>query len=64
MKIIYHAPKEVQDFFNECASVVYSGETYYYMPYWFKLLEGDKFEMIPLDRLPRELVNIIEDNRK
>lgn len=63
MKIVYTAPLDVQNFFKENASVVYGSETYYYMPYWFKVLADGKFEQIRFEDLPKEVIEILKINR-
>lgn len=62
-KIVYTASEDTYNFFKENATVVYAGEIYYYMPYWFKDLGNGKFEQIRFENLPKDVIDLINKER-
>jgi hypothetical protein len=36
----------------------------YFLPFWFKRISGNKFELLPLGSLPREMSKEIEEMRE
>lgn len=49
--------------FLSANSSVINGESYF-MPYWFKRIEGNKFELFPLGNLPADLSAEIAEMRE
>lgn len=56
--------KETIELFKQLGTVVYVGDTYLYMPYWFKETENkDVFEVTPTGKLPKDLEKFIKGLR-
>ena len=57
--------KEQQELLNT-GTIVSTPENvaYYYLPFWYKKTEDeDVFEIIPLGKLPDDLVKLLKDER-
>lgn len=61
--------KDVSEFIEDSSSVVtVEDNTYFFLPFWF-MKKGDggnpyEYEVYPLEKLPKELTDAIEDKRK
>lgn len=61
MKIVATLTSDQLQLLQENASIV--GDNYF-LPYWFKRIEGNKFELHPLGNLPPEMSAEIAEMRR
>lgn len=59
--LICHLSDEQEQFLQGNSSRV--GENYF-IPYWFRRIEGSKYEMIPLGKLPESMKDEINEVRR
>lgn len=56
--------KEKVEFLKEMSTQINDGENnWYYLPFWFKQVGEDKFEIIQFEKLPEKVIKIIKDIR-
>lgn len=60
-KIIGNLTDEQVELLQSHASIVGNN---YFLPFWFKRIEGNKFELIPLGKLPYGMSLEIDEMRK
>lgn len=61
--ITYLLPDQIE-FVKSMSSVLYTPEgTFYYMPFYLKEIEGNQFERITFDQLPKGVIDAIKEHR-
>jgi len=56
--------KEQVEFLKGMSTQIYDGEnTWYYLPFWFKQVDEDKFEINQFEKLPEKVIKVIKDMR-
>lgn len=54
--------KEEVEFLKKMSNQVYDGENaWYYLPFWFKQVDEDKFEVTQFENLPEKVIEVIKD---
>jgi hypothetical protein len=54
--------KEQVDFLKGMSHQINDGENnWYYSPFWFKQIDDDKFEVTKFEKLPENVINLIND---
>ena len=60
MKVEYYMDKHVQVFLESLGKKI---DGYYHVPYWFKRVDGDDFEVLRFEDLPEKIKSRLEEER-
>lgn len=56
--------KEQVEFLKKMSNEINDGENNWYcLPFWFKQIDDDKFEITKFEKLPENLINLINEIR-
>jgi hypothetical protein len=62
--MIVKLTKEQVDFLKGNSAHINDGQNkWYYLPFWFKEVDEDKFEITQFDQLPGHVIDVIKDRR-
>jgi len=63
--MIISLPLEVAEFLKNFSNTIEAGgKTYFYLPYWYKIVDGNVFDEISFEDLPKEVVEHIQRERE
>lgn len=63
--MIIKLTEEQLDFLQNVSTIIPDGNNnWYYMPFWFKQIDGEKFEIVNFEKLPESVTNTLKALRE